>query len=431
MKFLKLTPLAGLVALALAAGCTRTETSAPPAARANGVPDNVAHQGTGPGVPQGAASAPAGLDTATTTAPGGSGPAATGAAGSGVNPATGAGMGTVSGTNSGSAAGSAADTAPATGTAAGAGMGTAAGTGGSSVAAPPGGTGDTPRSPGTDRGGSRSGDNKGAALGGDARFAANGLDAARVVALPLVATAASAPAQELPRPGAASMTITTGDAASGAAVGSVRAGEATRMKSVDGALKPQAAASGIRAVAPGDRHFMDEAAVGGLFEVEAGKLAAERASDPALKEFGRMLVEDHGAANKELEAIANARSITLPSRLTQHQQSTLRSLSQQQGGKFDRQFVQEVGLKDHRSDIRKFESAAKKVGDPELKAFIEKTLPTLRKHHDHAQQLAKAGGRSGGSGGSGERVPTGKAVPQPGDKMTPQATVGTSSPAGR
>ena len=435
MKLRKLTSVAGAVALALAAaGCSRTETTA--AERANGVPDNAAHQGTGPGVPT----------THSAGALPGSG-AASGAgvgtgAGNGVSPATGAGMGTVSGTNTGSPSGSADSTMPATGTAAGAGMTSGAGTapvdatratpGGAAgtAGASPSGASDTPQSPGTDRGSPRSGDNKGASLGTGARLA--GLDAARVFVLPLAPTAASAPAdaqprQEMPRPGAASMTITTGGHSDGAAIGAVGAGDASRMKSNGGAMTAQPATGGIRAVGPADRHFMDQAAIGGLFEVQAGKLAVERGSD-ALKEFGRMLVEDHGAADKELNALAASRSITLPPRLTQHQQSTLRSLSQKEGGKFDQQFVQEVGLQDHRSDIRKFENAAKRTKDPELKAFIEKTLPTLRKHREHAQQLAKSGVRSGGSGG---RYPTARPVPQPGDKMTPQATEPVTPPATR
>jgi putative membrane protein len=44
----------------------------------------------------------------------------------------------------------------------------------------------------------------------------------------------------------------------------------------------------------------------------AGKLAAEKATNPQVKEFGSMMVMDHTKANEELMAIAKTKNITLP-----------------------------------------------------------------------------------------------------------------------
>ena len=198
------------------------------------------------------------------------------------------------------------------------------------------------------------------------------------------------------RPASASSLPTSDRAASGAAMGEVGASSATTMGSSGGALTPQRVnAAGLRLVGAADRAFMADAAVGGLFEVAAGKLAAERGSDSAVKDFGKMLMDDHGAANKALNELAAARSITLPSRLPKNQQSTLRRLARAPAGKFDRQFVQQIGIEDHERDIRKFEDAARTARDPEVKAFAEKSLPTLRKHHAEAQRLKGTVGRGG------------------------------------
>ena len=45
------------------------------------------------------------------------------------------------------------------------------------------------------------------------------------------------------------------------------------------------------------------------------------------------------------------------------------------------------------TDIRKFEKASKDVKDPQLKAWIDKTLPHLREHLAKAQALPQAGGK--------------------------------------
>ena len=55
-----------------------------------------------------------------------------------------------------------------------------------------------------------------------------------------------------------------------------------------------------------DRKFLTEAAQGGLAEIELGKLAVEKASNPDVKAFGHHMMEDHGKANEELGKLVTA-----------------------------------------------------------------------------------------------------------------------------
>ena len=68
-------------------------------------------------------------------------------------------------------------------------------------------------------------------------------------------------------------------------------------------------------------------------------------------------------------------------------------LGKKNGDEFDRDFVRTVGVKDHEKDIKEFEKASKDVKDPELKAWVNKTLPTLKEHLAMAQKLQQAGGK--------------------------------------
>jgi len=144
----------------------------------------------------------------------------------------------------------------------------------------------------------------------------------------------------------------------------------------------------------GDRKFVTEAAAGGMFEVQASKLAADKATDPALKTFASMLATDHSNANDELKAFASAHNLTLPTSLPKGLQAQLDKLQKASGKDFDKQYAQIVGIKDHKEDIAKFEKASSEAKNPELKAWVDKTLPTLKEHLAAAQKLAENGAKT-------------------------------------
>lgn len=137
-----------------------------------------------------------------------------------------------------------------------------------------------------------------------------------------------------------------------------------------------------------DEAFIKKAATGGMFEVEAARLAAEKASDPQLKTFAEKLRDHHQQANDELKQIASARGVSMPTQLQSKDKAMLDKLNKASGDKFDKEFISMVGLRDHKQDIRDFENARNETSDPDLKAWIEKTLPTLRTHLAEAQQMS-------------------------------------------
>lgn len=140
-----------------------------------------------------------------------------------------------------------------------------------------------------------------------------------------------------------------------------------------------------------DQEFFTKAAGGGMYEVEAGKLAQSKGQTDGVKSFGGMLVKDHGAANAELKALASKKGATLPPGLPDEKQKKLDTLSKTKD--FDKEFVKEVGLDDHKADIALFEKTSKDADDADLKAFAAKTLPTLKMHKEHAEGLNKGAKR--------------------------------------
>jgi putative membrane protein len=137
-----------------------------------------------------------------------------------------------------------------------------------------------------------------------------------------------------------------------------------------------------------DKEFFEKAAAGGMYEVEVGKLAESKAQNADVKAFGAMLVKDHSAANDELKSLAQKKGVTLPAALPKSEQKDLDKLAKAKN--FDKEFIDEVGLEDHKKDIKLFQKAAKDSRDADVKAYAAKTLPTLQQHHQRAQELDKA-----------------------------------------
>lgn len=150
---------------------------------------------------------------------------------------------------------------------------------------------------------------------------------------------------------------------------------------------PSAPASPPSALSAAERSFINEAAGTGLYEVEGGQMAAARASLPAVRAFGTMLVTQHRAAHGELQAVARANGITLPINVEADKRSKLDRLAQLSGAAFDREFVQVVGIADHETAVARFTAAHREVRDPTLRAWIDKALPSLQRHLQEARQL--------------------------------------------
>jgi putative membrane protein len=151
--------------------------------------------------------------------------------------------------------------------------------------------------------------------------------------------------------------------------------------------------------APGkaDVDFLNDAASGGLMEVELGRYAASHAASPEVKRFGQHMVDDHSKANEELKRVAAQESVQLPATPKPEHQERVSRLTKLQGAAFDRAYMDAM-VKDHEEDVAKFRDVSRSADDPQVKAFAAKTLPTLEKHLAMAKDVAaQTGGATSGA----------------------------------
>ncbi|HMM76615.1 MAG TPA: DUF4142 domain-containing protein [Gammaproteobacteria bacterium] len=130
-----------------------------------------------------------------------------------------------------------------------------------------------------------------------------------------------------------------------------------------------------------DTEFVTQAAQGGLAEVALGGLAADRARNDMVRDFGQRMVKDHGEVNVKLLELAKGKGYEPPQTLQPAQQAELDRLKGLAAEDFDRAYVQAM-VKDHRKDVAEFEKQAQAADDPDLRRFAEQTLPTLQSHLD-------------------------------------------------
>lgn len=144
--------------------------------------------------------------------------------------------------------------------------------------------------------------------------------------------------------------------------------------------------AGTQAVDQKTKDFVADAATGGMMEVELGNVAQQKAQSQQVKDFGKMMVDDHTKANNNLKELASKKNIDVPASVTDNQKKDIDKLSKKSGADFDKAYV-DMMVNDHKKDIAAFKKASGDVGDNDIKNFATTTLPTLQKHLDAIQAI--------------------------------------------
>ena len=140
-----------------------------------------------------------------------------------------------------------------------------------------------------------------------------------------------------------------------------------------------------------DHSFYRSIAEGGMAEVDLGKLAEQKSTDPKVKSFAQMMVKDHTAANEKLESLAASKQITLPKSLSTADTATKTKLESLSGESFDKSYVQSQ-LKDHEKTVHLLQKEISSGQDADAKAFAQSVLPTVEHHLQAVRTLANEEG---------------------------------------
>ena len=192
------------------------------------------------------------------------------------------------------------------------------------------------------------------------------------------------------------------------------------------AVQAQAPAAGMNtpatsALNKADQKIVMDMARANMAEVEAGKIAVNKAQSPEVKADAQRMIDDHTKALTDVTNLAQIKGVTLPTELDAKHKAMAAKLSKMEGEAFDREYMKQAGVNDHTKVHAMLKKDAARAKDPEVKALASKLMPTVEEHLTSARSMpmAKKGtdtsrGTSGTSGttGSSATMPAGQADEQ-------------------
>jgi putative membrane protein len=135
-----------------------------------------------------------------------------------------------------------------------------------------------------------------------------------------------------------------------------------------------------------DMDFVMMAGMGNTAEIEAGRLAEQKAKNGEVKEFGRMMVNDHSEAQSRLKSIASGTGWNPPDSVDAEHKAIKEKLQNLSGDEFDREYIN-AQVKDHQATVALFERQSTNGANAALREFASSTLPHLRMHLQKAEEL--------------------------------------------
>ncbi len=152
------------------------------------------------------------------------------------------------------------------------------------------------------------------------------------------------------------------------------------------------AATGAFAQAPNDAQIAHIVVTANQVDIDAGKLAEKRAKSAEVKAFGKQMVTDHSAVNKQAKDLAAKLKVKPEDNATSQSlkkggDENVKKLKTLKGDAFDKAYVdQEVTY--HQAVLDAIDKTLiPNAKNAELKALIEKVRPAIDGHLQHAKMI--------------------------------------------
>lgn len=153
-----------------------------------------------------------------------------------------------------------------------------------------------------------------------------------------------------------------------------------------------------QAAAPNDAEIAAIVVAANQVDIDAGKLAESKASNPDVKAFAHRMVTDHSDVNKEAVALVTKLKVTPQENATSKSlkaggEKNIAQLKKLSGSEFDKAYIEhEVAYHEQVLDAVD-NTLIPNAKNEELKALLIKVRPAFIAHTEHAKQVKTSLGK--------------------------------------
>lgn len=144
-----------------------------------------------------------------------------------------------------------------------------------------------------------------------------------------------------------------------------------------------------------DSAFVANASCGDVYEIEAGRIAQQRARSPELRQLAERMIRDHTESSTRLMAALRQHGDTrlleeVRGDLDAHRQTMIDHLREARDDEFDGIYLNQQKLA-HRETLALFEGFDSSDEHPELVQYARTMLPVLHEHKAMVERIEGSG----------------------------------------
>lgn len=136
-----------------------------------------------------------------------------------------------------------------------------------------------------------------------------------------------------------------------------------------------------------DQEFLMSIAHSNQNEIMLSRIALEKGATGVAKQYATMMVGDHNASGKQLQALAQKKNVTLPTDMDAAHKPIAEQMGQLSGKQLEQRYLQQMAA-DHQKTFNTMQAHLRMVKDGEVRAFIAEASPMIQKHLELVREYA-------------------------------------------
>jgi putative membrane protein len=136
-----------------------------------------------------------------------------------------------------------------------------------------------------------------------------------------------------------------------------------------------------------DQMFVTQVAIGNNAEIQAGQLAATKATNAGVKSFGQMMATEHTQAQADLKTVAGAQGFNVSDTVDAEHVALMARLNSLSGIAFDTAYMNSQ-VKDHQKTLTIFQSETSSGANKNIRNYANQYLPHIQMHLQMADSIS-------------------------------------------